>query len=63
MQSLNGWVKRHGEAMAEIRRLRHQLDLLTVAFGKLVTLLDDRQLQVLEEELALLEEQFPSTPQ
>ncbi len=63
MQSLNAWVRRHGEAVAENRRLRHQIELLTLAFGQLVSLLDDDQLQRLEQELTLLEEQFPASPQ
>jgi hypothetical protein len=62
MQSLNLWVGRHREAVAENRRLHHQVELLTMAFGKLVTFLNDDQLDLLERELARLEEEFPPDP-
>lgn len=59
MRSLNVWVQRYQTAMAEIRRLNQQVELLTRAFATLVTFLDDEQLAQLEAELEKLEKEYP----
>ncbi len=59
MRSLNVWVQRYQTAMAEIRRLNQQVELLTRAFATLVTFLDDEQLAQLEAELDKLEKEYP----
>lgn len=52
MRALNGWVGRYSAACEEIRRLEHQVQRWGTAFGVMLPLLNDEQLEAMEKTLA-----------